>query len=414
MPEGDERGEFQKDRDRLLYSRHFLRLTSVTQVVSSNGLHLLQNRLTHSLRVAQVGRRIAETLLRRHRELEVTLSPDVVEAACLAHDLGHPPYGHVGEEILSKCLRENGEGEGYEGNAQSFRIVTRLEPRHMDAEGLDLTRATLRAILKYPRTWPQACAQIPPTGKFGVYSDDQPTFDWVMEEFKRGKLATKSLEADLMDLADDITYATHDLEDFVRAGRIPQLSLLTQVGTFEYDGFLEGCTGRKKQAEAEVAMAFLREQALPARKFDGSRESDVDLKNLNSTMVSSLLSRVQLKEGLVDRRHSDLQAILDGLKQVTWHFVILNPGLRVQQVGHERQISQLFNEFLRAAKDSADVVLFPPNYASKLKDNDRFEGSKARIVADFISGLTEQQIQHYHRLLFSASEAGGLGNSQWV
>jgi len=168
---GDLRTRAQRDRDRILYSSALRRLAEVTQVVSPGSGYVFHNRLTHTLQVAQVGRRLAERLLKLHPK-EVAASegvdPDVVEAACLAHDLGHPPFGHIAEEVLNEVAEKAG---GFEGNAQSFRIVTKLAFRSPKYVGLDLSRATLSAILKYPCFRGKGKARKP---KWGSYSTEKP------------------------------------------------------------------------------------------------------------------------------------------------------------------------------------------------------------------------------------------------
>ena len=148
----DQRGHFQRDRDRILYSSAFRRLAGVTQIVRTGESDVFHTRLTHSIKVAQVGRRLSERLLNdQPDECKVfRVEPEVVEAACLAHDLGHPPFGHIGESQLDKLLEEQEDRDGFEGNAQSFRVLTKLAVRFEDVDGLNLTRATLAATLKYP------------------------------------------------------------------------------------------------------------------------------------------------------------------------------------------------------------------------------------------------------------------------
>lgn len=213
---GDQRTAFQRDRDRILYSSALRRLAGVTQVVGVAHGHVFHNRLTHSLKVAQVGRRLSEKLLReaagRWPSKPAALDPEVVEAACFAHDLGHPPFGHTGEVALDSCLKAAGCPEGYEGNAQSFRIITRLATRRQDESGLNLTRATLNAVLKYPWLHKPKGKQ---SRKFGAYRSEKKLFSFAR------KLTTgseQSVEASVMDWSDDITYSVHDLEDFYRAG----------------------------------------------------------------------------------------------------------------------------------------------------------------------------------------------------
>jgi dGTPase len=244
----DERKDFERDRDRILFSSAFRRLAGVTQVVAPTESQPIHNRLTHSLKVAQIGRGLAVTLLENtSKDLIRTagdLDPFVVEAAGLAHDLGHPPFGHIAESelnrlvgeaeasILLNCKEENGIssedledlrkqlGDGFEGYAQSFRIITTLSSRFHDLKGLDLTRATLCAVLKYPWVRNDSQAQPLSSEKWGAYTSEAKYLRWA-RELSPSDGQVRSLEAALMDWADDIAYAVHDLEDFYRAGLIP-------------------------------------------------------------------------------------------------------------------------------------------------------------------------------------------------
>jgi dGTPase len=215
------RTEGQRDRDRILYSSAFRRLGGVTQVVSANEeSHLLHNRLTHSIKVAQIGRRLAERLVRD--QLGVAnqiggLDPDVVEAACLAHDLGHPPFGHVGEQTLDEAAKQY-VADGFEGNAQSFRIVTKISLRSTAYVGLNLSRATLDAVLKYP--WFRSKLGTPHSRKWSAYKTEAAEFKFARQGWTRGD-ERKSAEAEIMDWADDIAHSVHDVEDFYRMGLIP-------------------------------------------------------------------------------------------------------------------------------------------------------------------------------------------------
>jgi dGTPase len=214
----DQRSPFERDRDRILYCSAFRRLAGVTQIVRANEADVFHNRLTHSLKVAQVGRRIAERLLADQPDEAMALGvdPDVVEAACLGHDLGHPPFGHIGEHTLDALVRQNDDPDGYEGNAQSFRILTKLAIRFKQGEGLDLTRATLGACLKYP--WLASSKKAEVYRKWNAYTLDETDFDFARQHWG---LETKTAEAEIMDWADDIAYSVHDLEDFHRCGFIP-------------------------------------------------------------------------------------------------------------------------------------------------------------------------------------------------
>ena len=229
---GEPRTAAQRDRDRLLYSSALRRLAEVTQVVSPESGYVFHNRLTHSLQVAQVGRRLAERfhVLQPNEVAESDgIDPDAVEAACLAHDLGHPPFGHLAEQALN--VKSNMAG-GFEGNAQSFRIVARLAFRSPNYEGLDLSRATLNALLKYPwlRNGNPAI-----TNKWGAYECEERVFDFARANQVENE---PSLEAQIMNIADDITYSVHDMEDFYRAGLIP-LHLLSTSDEQERVRFFE-------------------------------------------------------------------------------------------------------------------------------------------------------------------------------
>ena len=213
----DQRSPFQRDRDRILYTSAFRRLAWVTQVVSSWEGEPFHNRLTHTLEVAQIGRRLAEKLSQEQSEVAAEIGgvdPEVVEAAALAHDLGHPPFGHAAERELDKLMRDAGVADGFEGNAQTFRVLTKLAVRSSDFPGLNLCRATLNAVLKYP--WHRQNVPERRYHKWGAYGVESEEFAWVRGPEPRD--ARKCAEAELMDFADDIAYAVHDVEDFYARG----------------------------------------------------------------------------------------------------------------------------------------------------------------------------------------------------
>ena len=274
------RGEFSRDRARILHSAAFRRLSAKTQVLSPQSGDFARTRLTHSLEVAQVGRELASVL---------GVNPDLVDMACLAHDLGHPPFGHNGESALNFWAADIG---GFEGNAQTFRIVTRLEPKIYDdqgvSRGLNLTRASLDAATKYP--W-----QLNEAGnhgnqiKFGVYQDDLEVFNWMRSGAPSG---AKCVEAQIMDFADDVAYSVHDFEDaivegFVDPGVISDPDsrelLIDEIGKWS-DGTLA-------RVQLEEAFSFLQTSTFWLRSFDGSPRHLAQLKNLTSDLIGSFVSR---------------------------------------------------------------------------------------------------------------------------
>jgi len=274
------RGEFARDRARVLHSAAFRKLSSKTQVLSPSSGDFARTRLTHSLEVAQVGRELANAL---------GVDPDLVDMACLAHDLGHPPFGHNGEAALNLWAADVG---GFEGNAQTFRILTRLETKIYDeggvSRGLNLTRASLDAATKYPWQLHQA-AEYGNQIKFGVYSDDLEVFEWMRRDAPDG---AKCVEAQIMDFADDVAYSVHDFEDAIVEGFIDPAvisdpasaeALIEEVG--KWSG------GMLAKVQLEEAFALLQQSSYWLREFDGSPRALAQLKNLTSDLIGSFVSR---------------------------------------------------------------------------------------------------------------------------
>jgi dGTPase len=396
--EGDDRSPAQRDRDRILYSSAFRRLAEVTQVVSADSGYVFHNRLTHSLQVAQVGRRLAEKLLTRaSKSGELIpaegLDPDVVETACLAHDLGHPPFGHLAEKELDRLAEAYG---GFEGNAQSFRILTKLAFRSADYRGLDLTRASLNAVLKYP--WLRGENASYPD-KFGAYESERRDFD-----FARASAISqvRCIEADLMDWADDITYSIHDLQDFYRAGRIP-LHLLATRNSREREYFFADVFESRREADVRFTRRRDLEEALTdilvttfseERPYSGTEKQRVNLRNFGGALIGRNINGVKLveKDGRI-RAHikPELHDEVLMLKELTWTYVIDAPALATQQKGLREKIGKLYATYSEASSSRRDRKIFPPYYQDRLDESDS-DAARIRVCIDLIAGMTETQV----------------------
>ncbi len=378
------RGPFQRDRARVLHSAALRRLAAKTQVVEVGSGDFPRTRLTHSLECAQIGRESAAAL---------GCDPDLVDAACLAHDLGHPPFGHNGESALATFAAGCG---GFEGNAQSLRLLTRLEAK-VPGAGLNLTRATLDATLKYP--WPARPGQV----KFGVYADDAGVFAWIRGGAPPEKLC---LEAQLMDWADDVAYSVHDLEDGLQAGLITLGALRDPaeqktVAALTAD---EYCAPGSATVD-ELCEVFAGLVALPCwpAAFDGSLESMAGLKNLTSELIGRFCSSAQAATlgarppgvrltryaaDLVVPRQQRLECAL--LKGVTAQYVMTRAGAAQTQARERELIAELAAAVLAGAPGALEPV-FRAAFAAAASDEDRL-----RVVVDQIASLTDTSAIAWH------------------
>ncbi len=431
-PERSFRTRAQRDRDRILYSSAFQRLAYVTQVTAPESGHSFHNRLSHSLKVAQVGRRNAERLQQLAKSKQITgaaarmvmaLDPDAVEASCLAHDLGHPPFGHIAEEVLHKKASEH-VVDGFEGNAQSFRIATRLAIRtdRTTEPGLDLTRQTLDGLLKYPwRHWPSD----PLSGqkrerKWGYYEDDYDAFAFVREgwpEETAETLPERCLTAEIMDWADDLTYAVHDVDDFFRAGLVPLDRLAERNGNEQTR--LRRLLLDAKQASPQnfptdsvESLVAAIERVVSHYGLDAPYEHTASARARMRMSASKLITRYLEAFTLQDDPSTKTVLLkiapkqrleVTALKQLVHVYVVRRPGLAVVQHGQRRVIEDLFDFYFRASSqrgvDGGDHRLFPPGARERLVNSASTSTGRARVVLDLLSGLTEDSaIQLHHRL----------------
>ncbi len=404
----------ERDRDRILYSSALRRLAGVTQVVKAGEADVYHNRLTHTLEVAQIGRRMAQYLQRYMlakpdlAALQAMCDPDVVEAACLAHDLGHPPFGHVAEEELDKLAIEFGNDDGFEGNAQSFRIVTRLS-KYSDGNtyGLNLSRATLNAVLKYPWLRDVAERNTKKYRKYGAYREDEEAFVFAREGYEQD---IKSLEAQVMDHADAIAYAVHDLSDFYKSGILNFYNLINDKEFFDRHfqrnkpNFLIGqYAGKEDEARRyllESVVAFL-----PGKVYDFGEEAEVAQTTNDSVMIASLINRSLdiKKEGgmLIQVIDDEVILTINFLKSIIWEYVIKRPQLATQQQGQIKIIRRLF-KFYYHALESREYRMLPSQYLDDIESGRlrSLDGSnRVRLAVDLVARLSENQAQTmYNRI----------------
>ena len=416
----------QRDCDRILYSSAFHRLASVTQVTASESGRTFHNRLGHSLKVAQVGRRNAERLrwMAQHKQLTgaaarlaETIDPDAVQAACLAHDLGHPPFGHIAEQVLNAVARDR-VSDRFEGNAQSFRIVTNLAVRD-DARGLDLTRRVLNGILKYP--WRHRPSDPVDDGvrerKWGYYEDDEEAYAFAREGWPEDmleELPQRSFEAELMDWADDLTYALHDMDDFYRAGLIP-LHQLAQEGADELKRFEQLLYEARDDAprsfpklEIPEVVSTVHELCSvegPVAPYHHTRDLRAVMREFGSKLITKYLEAFEIENApdgkVLLKIDEDVRREVEALKLLVGVYVIRRPGLAVVQHGQKKVIADLFGWYYDAspAGKDGDRRLFPPGARERLEQGGNSPPERARVVIDLISGLTETSAVQLHRRL---------------
>jgi len=414
----DERDFGQRDRDRILYSSALRRLGGVTQVVSPSERALIHNRLTHSLEVAQIGRGLADKLLVEESGRKIAanaggLNPWVVEAAALAHDLGHPPFGHVAEQELNALTTKRHLSDGFEGNAQSFRVVTKLAIRYEHVGGLDLSRATLCAVLKYP--WMRGATGKNPE-KWGAYETERDELAWA-RELLEGSGVERGLEAALMDWADDIAYAVHDMDDFFRAGLIPLDKLVTDLD--ERERFIDAEFARQErskpgQIERDAMYAAL-ERVMGAASvslpFRGTHSDRASLRSFTSFLISKYIRSVSLVEGSYGeeavRIDPDVRFEVNVLKGLTWYYVIDSQSLSSQRFGQRALIRSLFKALSEAAFDERSWSVFPGFYQETLRRGAATD-QKVRLVADFIAAMSEIQAVEMHQRLTGAALGSGI------
>ncbi|MCW2813052.1 MAG: putative deoxyguanosinetriphosphate triphosphohydrolase [Nocardioides sp.] len=385
------RTAFERDRARVVHAASSRRLAAKTQVVGPQSDDFVRNRLTHSLEVAQIARDLSRAL---------GSQPDIAETAALAHDLGHPPFGHNGERALAAVSEACG---GFEGNAQTLRLLTRLEAKTFDdgpdggrSVGLNLTRATLDACTKYP--WERA-PEGPDALKYGVYGDDRAVYDWMRGDAPARR---RCLEAQVMDLADDVAYSVHDVEDGVVAGRLDLTALdPPAVWATLRDWYLPNA----RDADLDLALEGLRSVASwPTASYDGSRRHLAALKNLTSDLIGRFCGDVQQAtfaagDGPFVRYRADLvlpaQTLLEiaVLKGIAAHHV-MQAADRVAALEHQRE---LLTDLVAVLCDRGPDAL-DRQYADDWRAAPD-DAARLRVVVDQVAALTDASAVARHARL---------------
>jgi dGTPase len=386
--ESARRTAFARDRARVLHCAALRRLAAKTQVLAAGESDIPRTRLTHTLEVAQVAREMGAAL---------GADPDLVEVAALAHDIGHPPFGHNGEEALHAVSTACG---GFEGNAQSFRVLTRLEAK-IDLDdrsvGLNLTRAALDAATKYP--WPARPGQ----RKFGVYQDDLPVFTWMRQG---APPEVRCLEAQIMDWADDVAYSVHDVEDAVVLGHLDLAALGSAHERAEVVA-----NARRLYAlhtdEAVLAAALDRLLALPAwpGSFDGSHRAQVRLKALTSTLIGRFSLAAQhattQRHGPGPLRRYDAGLVVPDPVRAE---VAVMKAVAATYVMHRPEAAGIYTEQRRIVQElvSALVLRSGQDLDPPLQEAWQGAGSDAarlRVIIDQVASLTDTSVRRWHRRL---------------
>jgi dGTPase len=388
VPEGDKRSQnarvarspFERDRARVLHSSAFRRLADKTQVVVPGEDDFPRTRLTHSLEVAQLARELGHA---------IGADPDITDAAGLAHDLGHPPFGHNGEEALNVAAADIG---GFEGNAQTLRILTRLEPKVLSSGrsyGLNLTRATLDATVKYP--WPRRAGQ----AKFGYYADDREAYDWIRDGRADG---ARCIEAEIMEWADDVAYSVHDLEDGIHAGYIR----LATIGADERAALCRIAADHYGAEDADALAATLDGLlALPAlvelADYDRSFAALAAAKRATSELTGRFIGAAVAATANPAARYVGRLVVPAGaraecalLKAIAFRYVMTRPEALRRRTHQIALLGELVDSLVAAGPDRLD----PPAAQAWREAGD--DAGRLRAVIDQVAQLTDSAATAWH------------------
>ncbi|MCC2615646.1 deoxyguanosinetriphosphate triphosphohydrolase family protein [Aestuariibacter halophilus] len=427
--ERDHRSPYQRDKARILHSAAFRRLQSKTQVLGVGMSDFYRTRLTHSLEASQIGQGIAAQLRIKYPQQveQLALDDQLIEALCLAHDIGHPPYGHGGEVALNAMMSRYG---GFEGNGQTFRIITKLEP-YTEQDGMNLTRRTLLGLVKYPNFIDTLYnAEYPPHAQAvsdhrrvkasdwhppkGLYRCDQALFDWMLAPLsnadkeqlmsikllpgRHAKTRFKSFDCSIMELADDIAYGIHDLEDAI------------VMGIIHRDAFIHDVVD--VLAKIDGYTPFMPLTAMADELFHGAHHKR---KNIIGGLVNSFITAIEIVQVDADFEAPLLQynaqlpdphaKALTAFKLFVLKHVIRKPEIQVLEYKGQQVVMALFEAF------SSDPERLLPHNTRERWHKEQQNDNGMRVIADYIAGMTDGFAARLHANLF-APRAGSLGDSQ--
>ena len=391
----DYRSPFQIDRDRIIHAHAFRKLQSKTQVFLSGEYDFYRTRLTHSMEVAQIGRSIVHYLRSRGEPMtdDFYIDSDLVEASCLVHDMGHPPFGHSGERTLQELMKRRG---GFEGNAQTLHLICEtMYQNESGVRGMQPTRALLDGVLKYKKLYTEFAT--PPINHF-IYDTQAPVRDFVFAGARipgplmRGEALNdfKSVECQIMDWADDAAYSLNDIVDGARAG------------------FLT--TDRVERWAAGEAIGPLEQKHLDSM-FDAIRTDR--LENIFSKKIGTFIQACRLKErenfmaAKTNRYRFELIVEETALKEALFFKKMANDIIfespQLEQLEHKARVvlialyEAIWENY--AQRNERQIKILPPNVA-RLIDAEKSQDGKARRICDYLSGLTDGMITRTYRRLF--------------
>ncbi|PKF63875.1 dGTPase [Psychromonas sp. psych-6C06] len=417
----DKRSPFQRDKARVLHSAAFRRLQSKTQIHNNGLSDFYRTRLTHSLEVAQIGAGIVAHLTITQPEFKPLLpSNNLIETICLSHDIGHPPFGHGGETALNYMMIDDG---GFEGNGQTFRILTQLEP-YTEFNGMNLTRRSLLGLLKYPVCLSAISAPYPEDnsrnfrqlkteewmpGK-GIYDHDESYLNAVLVplckadralfqslrpqaigDISHRKSRYKSFDCSIMEIADDIAYGIHDLEDAIAMGIVSKALWQERVATqlAEVKDFCLGEQLTQLTNDLFSSQHFKRKDAIGA------------LVNALITSIKIDLVDVKFNEPLLAYNavlEPAMFKVLEILKQFVLNYVIKSPDLQILEYRGQQIVMELFEAF------NAGPMRFLPEQVKQVYQQQSDASHQKRVIADYISSLTDNHALRLHASLFSSNQ----------